>query len=222
MCLLIGCAKAVNLTEEEGKLISRYAAGKILNYSEEYDGNITPPWRLPSPIPTPAVLTPSPEPTAPAPQVTPSQSETSEEPATLTQTTLNELYNIEGIHFSYNTHEFTKQYPKKSAAPEIAGMKEVFLIAKFRALNTSNRSIRLNTAGREQIQYALTVEGETYFPELMALGIDNRILNAYNANIKAGQSDEIVLIYELPSRMRNSKDIQLSISENGKEVKVIV
>ncbi len=227
----MGCVEAIELSEDEGRLVSRYAAGRILNYSEQSDGRLTPPWITAAPVqppdaadyktPAPGEVSDSGNQLQSAAPLNPSQNADLEEPVALEKVTLSELFDIMGIKVSYHTHEFCKQYPKGTAYGPIAGQSETLLAVKFKLKNTSSRAVSVNISKMRRLQYLLAIQNQTYSPEQHILGVEN-VLNSLRTGIKAGKSIDAVLIYTLPNRLKNADDIILNMQNNNKEAEVII
>ncbi len=232
MFLLAGCTKAISLTEDESKLISSYAAGRILNYSEDSDGRITPPWITTAPA-EPSSAAAAEQTEAPgsgnmtnsgnAAQSLPDNSQNLAPEAPVTEkVSLSDLYDITGLRMSYHSYEFCRQYPKNSAySAAIAEHSEVLLAVKFSLTNTSNKTVSVDMSEKWDFQYPLTIQDRTFLPERVVLGVDN-VLNHLKTNIKAGKSIRTVLIYALPKNQRNAKGITLNIQEGNRVAEVII
>ena len=228
--ILVGCADLPNISEQQGNMVAEYAAGVLLRYSNKYalrlvdkdaDGDgvedsksqvasgsaaTAEPDASASPSPTPGA---SEKPDAEAskePDATP-EPEPTEEPTV----SLNELYGIKGLDFSYRSSEFTKRYPKKSDAVEIEPDEgQILYVVAFRVKNTTKKSIKVNLTERP-FHYELDMGGETTLPSISLL--PNGGLNYLMTTIKPGKTEEAVLIFNVDKSKKGSKGNTLTITE---------
>lgn len=237
MFTLGGCGDAIDLTDNESDLISRYAAGCLLDSSEVYDGRLELMTKAPddtrlatetatddpiadveqNDLPTTAS-----EPTATPSQVSPSTPNQSTEPGASNKknVTLDDIYKISGLTFSYNSYGYYKQYPKKNSVIQVyASRGKTLLVVKFRVKNTSGKTRSVNLVVRDQIVYALKAGGNTYLPEFAVL---DDALTFLMEKIKPGKTIEAVLVYSLPKGLKNTKGLSLRIQENEKEAVVLL
>ena len=151
--------------------------------------------------------------TTPAPdtEMTATPEET-EEPTV----TLDELYDIDGLSFSYKGSEFTRRYPKDSddivISPDYG---QILYVVSFNIKNTSSRNIRVNLTERA-FHYELGIGGDTVLPTISLL--PNGGLNYLMTRIGAGQTEEAVLIFNVDRSRRTAKEKTLTITEGDKSV----
>ena len=248
--VLGGCMNVQDLTEEEAGLVAEYSAGILLRYSDQYERrlitkdqrkeedtvvsvpSVTSPAVSATPAPTPASLPDGSEDPAasaapggdsavssdsgdPAPDAQPVEADTSE------QVSLNELYHIKGLHFSYESYQFCDRYPKSSNSTSVitAGKDETLLVVKFRIRNKSGKKKKVNFIKRaKKISYIMTVDGNEYEPGLNIL--PNTGLNFLNTTIKKGAAEEAVLIYTMAKERRQAASIALQIKEGNNAVNI--
>ncbi len=225
MLSLVGCASVPDISDEQADLIAEYSGGILLRYSDRYDLRLVTSDEdgdgMEDSVATPA---PSGEPEAsPEASPTPTASsepaqtvESSEEPQVTERPTVsvNDIYGIDGLDFSYVSSETTKTYPKNSKDVTMTADKdgELFVVT-FNVKNTSKSDIKVDLTGR-QITYELNVDGAKIAPSISIL--DNGGLNYLMTTIKAGKTEKAVLIFNLDKTSVQTQDKQLEISEGDK------
>lgn len=232
---LSGCG-VITLTDKESDLIAQYAAGALLNHTETYGDRL-----IVTPVSEAAVsaeptvepvVTEIPE-TTQEPVATETPNETSlpaetQAPAdgTLPDATeeptvsLNELYQVAGMDITYNRYEFCNEYPKKSDSYQISANKdEILLVVKFKVTNTTSKKKRINLINR-QISYEMSADESRYKPTISVL--ENGGLNFLDTKIKPGASEEAVLIYAVPKKVRDAQSIGITVAEGDNKSKVIL
>lgn len=127
---------------------------------------------------------------------------------------LNDLYNIEGLEFSYKGYEFFKEYPKKADSYFNLSHKDgnQFLVVSFSIHNASNEKKELNLSTSD-IQYAVDInKGTTYKPIMTLLEEDIHFINQV---IASGEEITALLIFEVPKdAVVNS--LRLNITQGNK------
>lgn len=214
---LSGCLNVKDLDEKQSDLIAEYSAGVLLRYSDTYerrlitreqaaeDGDGTQAGIADSKTATPS---PSPSPVSTAP---PGQTAAAEE--TAQEVSLDELYGIDGLKFSYESYEFCSRYPKNSSDSTIVAEDgETMLVVTFRIRNVSGADKKVNLM-KSGITYPLEIDGAEYQPSLSML--DNGGLNYLDTKIPAGRTETAVLIYNLSKEKKNASSISLAV-EKGK------
>ena len=222
---LTGCG-SIDLTDKESDMIATYAASTLLNQIADYPDRlalsasgsaITPETVTPS-----AVATLEPQQTA-QPQATGEPSSTTNPQTSSSQNSpqasddgmkevdMNTLYHVRGAQFSYKSFEFCKQYPKKNSAYQIlANKEEILFIVKFSVRNASGKNLSVNLMNR-RISYPLSVDGFEYKPTISVL--ENGGLNFLSTKIKAGKSEEAVLVYSVPRKVTAAKELSVRIED---------
>lgn len=219
MFCLTGCS-TITLTEQESDMIAQYSAGVLLNSSENYEDRLTTYAVSQAAIATEAPVTTA----APAINtVEPTDTPNSDEEPTQTQapqSTLAELYHLDGIDISYQNYQFCNEYSENSNSYQImANDDEVLLVLKFKVKNGSGSDKKISLLNRE-ISYPLTADESEYKPTISVL--ENGGLNFLEMRLKAGKSDDAVLIYAVPKKVRDASSMILKIQEAGKESTVTV
>ena len=232
--MLVGCADLPNITEQQGDMIAEYAGGVLLRYSNKYDLRLVKndadedgvedskslassgsavteePEASPSPE---ASASPDPkeseEPDKPEESSTP---EPTEEP----EISLDELYAVKDLHFSYKKSEYTDRYPKDSDAVEITPERgQILYVVTFGVKNTGKKAVKVNLIER-QFHYELDVGGDTALPVVSLL--PNGGLNYLMTTIKPGKTEEAALIYNIDRDKKGTKGNTLTITEGEKSV----
>ena len=234
---LSGCG-VTTLTEKESDLIAQYSAGILLNHTETYGDRLLPETVEPkedsvdgtvsSAIPAQTgqpqvteVPTANPKATEVPETATdkPESLETPDETAVPT-VALNDIYQLPGVEISYHNYEFTNEYPKDSESYQIsASQDEILLVVKFKVKNTTSKKKAVNLLNR-QISYELQADTSKYKPTISVL--ENGGLNFLDTKIKSGASEEAVLVYALPKKVRDAKSISVTVNEAGKQSVVTV
>lgn len=236
--VLGGCMNVQDLSEKETALVAEYSAGVLLRYSDQYERRLitrdqtgeervvasTPGTASPSPVaatPTPVPVT-DPEVSqkpddsgTPAPDDQPSASEPSK------QVSLNGLYHMKGLDFSYQSYEFCNKYPKSGNSFSVikAEKGETLLVVKFQIRNKSGKKKKVKLGKRAQkISYIMTVDGNEYEPGLSIL--PNTGLNYLNTTIGKGAAEEAVLVYTMAAERQQAANITLQIKEGNNSVNI--
>ena len=244
--ILVGCMDYPPISEEQENMVAEYAGGVLLRYSHRYDlrlvsndidedgvedgGSVSgaaadtiEPGE--SPLPSTPAETTGPEATdKPESSDQPEQSEEPKQPEQAEPTeeptvSLNELYDIPGLDFSYQSSKYTNKYPENeddslAITPEGG---QVLYVVSFRIKNTSGKSKRVNLTDRA-FHYELEIGGETVLPSISLL--PNGGLNYLMTRIPAGETEEAVLIFNLDDSKRGTKGNVLSITEGDKTARV--
>ena len=218
MTSLCGCVNVQEMTEEQSDLVAEYSAGVLLRYSYRYDRRLITKEQLAAqdeseneagstavPEATPS---PSPQPADAATAV--SGSSVDEARATVS---LNDVYHVNGLDFSYQSHRFCKKYSTQIKAEK----GEVLFVAEFKVKNRTGKKQKVNL-GKRNISYNLTVDGSEYQPTISIL--PNMGLNYLNTAIPAGKSEKAVLIYRMSEERQQASEITLSV-EDGDKVSIV-
>ncbi|MCH5252615.1 MAG: DUF4352 domain-containing protein [Lachnospiraceae bacterium] len=222
MTLLNGCAGIGNLSEEGSDLVAEYSAGVLLRYSKDYDRRLITREQavkegledsvLPtaSPTPTPVPSDPALATEEPSSGVT-NPNGTEEEEDTSSEVALNQLYQMNGIDFSYDTYKFCNQFSQgKNDMQRIAKKGETFLVVTFRVKNNSAGKKTVDLQKRN-IQYLLTIDGNEYDPSESFL--KNGGMDRLNTTLGKGKSEDAVLIYNLSEDRKKAGEISLVIRD---------
>ena len=231
--MLVGCASLPDISEQQGNMIAEYSGGVLLRYSGKYDlrlvkkdddgdgieDSVNPavsgaaatagPESSEEPTPTPKPGKSS-DPKASSKPDESSEPEPTEEPSV----SLDDLYGIKGLKFSYRSSEFTSKYPKNSDAVEITPDEgQILYVVSFRVKNTTKKSIKVNLTERP-FHYELDMGGEVTLPAISLL--PNGGLNYLMTTIKAGKTEDAVLIFNIDKSKKSSKGNTLTITEGDK------
>ena len=241
--MLVGCAELPNITDQQANLVAEYAGGVLLRYSSKYalrlvkndadeDGVedsvndvVSGAAATMEPEASPGVTaspTPSPEPSTsagPETSADPNASAAPEESSTPEPTeeptvSLDELYHIKGLKFTYSSAKYANRYPSVDDAVEITSQDDqVLYIVNFKIKNTGSKSVRVNLTSRP-FHYELSVGGDTYLPTLSLL--PNGGLNYLMTTIKPGKTEKASLIFNVDKDKKGTKGNTLSITEGDK------
>ena len=200
--------------EDGGSVVSGPAAEEQEGVTPEGLSEETPvPEVTASPEESPAAESSTVPETTPAPDTEATETpEETEEPTV----TLDELYDIDGLSFSYKGAEFTKRYPKDSDDVVISpDYGQILYVVSFNIKNTSSKAIRVNLTERA-FHYELDIGGDTVLPTISLL--PNGGLNYLMTRIDEGETEEAVLIFNVNKSRRPEKEKTLTITEGDKSV----
>ncbi len=153
-CVLSGCGRTVELTEEENEIITEYAVGLLLKYDKYYSNHLV---ELAEYEEEADSAEPEPE-EEEIPEESPDteESEIADTPVVdmaeeeQQASTIEEFYGIEGIGFQYTGYELRNEYPEITegsmelafAMEATSGMK--LLVLRFQAINLNGAETELN------------------------------------------------------------------------------
>ncbi|MCM1175158.1 MAG: hypothetical protein NC341_08905 [Blautia sp.] len=201
-CVLAGCGRTVELTEEENEIITEYAVGLLLKYDKYYSNHLV---ELSTLEEEPAI-----EEEEPA-EMPPEETDTEESDIADTPvidaaeeaqaSTIEEFYGIEGIVFQYAGYDLMDEYPDITEnSADIAfvmgatdGMK--LLVLKFQAFNLSGAETGLNMSDYGT-RLRIAVNGESPKSALSTMLPND--LQTYRGTIGAGETVELAAVIEVP------------------------
>ena len=213
-------------------MIAEYAGGVLLRYSHRYDLRLVANdvdedgiEDAKSAVSGEAVSTETPietqEPEPENPTAKPEDADEPEpepEPTEEPKVSLDDLYGIKGLTFSYNTAEYTNQYPKNSDTVEITPDEgQILYVVSFYIKNTSNKAIKVDLTTRA-FHYELDVDGEKVLPAISLL--PNGGLNYLMTTIQPGKTEEAVLIFNLDKSRNGAKGNTLTITEGDQTAEI--
>lgn len=220
MCALGGCAKATDLTEEQQDLIAEYSAGLLLQYEDRYERKLVSEEVVATPSATPFTA-PS---ATPVSEVEPTQASVSqsagfqqtdagdEEEEQFQQSSLNDMYQIQDVTFSYKSYQVGRVYPKKkSAFPMTAKKGEKFFVLRFQVKNTSGQRRKVNLQHRD-FTYALVLDGVEYQPTIVIQ--KNGGLNYLKTTLPGKSAEEAILVYSIPSSHKKISSALLTVRDS--------
>lgn len=220
VCALGGCAKATDLTEEQQDLIAEYSAGLLLQYEDRYERKLVSEETAVTPSATP-LATPS---ATPVSEVEPTKVPVSsqsvgvlqtgagdEEEEQFQQSTLDEMYQIQDVTFSYKSYQIGRVYPKKkSAFPMTAKKGQKFFVVRFQVKNTSGQSRKVNLQHRD-FTYSLVLDDVEYQPTIVIQ--KNGGLNYLKTTLPGKTDEEAVLVYSIPSSIKKISSAVLTVQD---------
>lgn len=234
-CLLLfavgGCgAKIPDMSEEERKAISEYAANLLLKYDtsqpsrlvEIVEEEVEP---TPEPTQTPeTVETAKPEETV-EPEVTEGPQQTTIPQATETP----EKYDIiedtlmlpEGVTLAYNKYEVSNSFVDETDGYQNLETEEgkVLLIIRFALLNSSNTVQDVDML-KDNIVYKVIVDDKVINGMITMVGND---LTTYMGNVQPDESKEVILFAEVEeSFLQSCKSIRVEFSRQELVSEIIV
>jgi len=202
VCILSGCGRTVELTEEENEIITEYAVGLLLKYDKYYSNHLVEMSdyeEADSEEQSPEEVLPEEEPEVEEPDIvdTPVIDATEEAQAS----TIEEFYGIEGIAFQYAGYELKDEYPDVAEdSPELAfvmdatdGMK--LLVLKFEAVNLNGVETELNMLNYGT-KIRIAVNDESPKSALSTMLLND--LQTYRGTIGMDGPTELVAVIEVP------------------------
>ncbi len=204
-CVLSGCGRTVELTEEENEIITEYAVGLLLKYDKYYSNHLV---ELAEYEEEADSAEPEPE-EEEIPEESPDteESEIADTPVVdmaeeeQQASTIEEFYGIEGIGFQYTGYELRNEYPEITegsmelafAMEATSGMK--LLVLRFQAINLNGAETELNMMNYgTRIRDA--VNGESPKSALSTMLLND--LQTYKGIIGPEGPVELVAVIEVP------------------------
>lgn len=228
-CILTGCGRTVELTEDENEMITEYAVGLLLkydkyynnhlvelaDYEEEADSSETEPEEeemLPeenSDMEEPDIAD------TPVIDVTEEQQQAS---------TIEEFYNIEGIAFQYAGYELRDEYPEVAEdGAELAfamdatdGMK--LLVLKFQAISLNGVETELNMMNYGT-KIRVSVNGESPKSALSTMLLND--LQTYRGIVGPEGPVELVAVIEVPDGT-NVENLSITLRSDSDSATLIL
>lgn len=202
-CIVTGCGRTVELTEEENEIITEYAVGLLLKYDKYYNNHLV---ELTEETDTAET---QPEEEEPLPEENNDTEETEvadtpvvdvaeEEPQA---SSIEEFYGIEGIGFQYSGYELQNEYPQVTEdSTELAfameatnGMK--LLVLKFQVVSLNGVDTELNMMNYGT-KVRVSVNGESPKSALSTMLLND--LQTYKGIIGPAGPVELVAVVEVP------------------------
>ncbi len=204
-CVLSGCGRTVELTEEENEIITEYAVGLLLKYDKYYSNHLV---ELAEYEEEADSAEPEPE-EEEIPEESPDteESEIADTPVVdmaeeeQQASTIEEFYGIEGIGFQYTGYELRNEYPEiTEGSMELAfameatgGMK--LLVLRFQAINLNGAETELNMMNYGT-RIRVAVNGESPKSALSTMLLND--LQTYKGIIGPEGPVELVAVIEVP------------------------
>ena len=222
MFCMTGCAKMIELTDEENDMIAEYIAGFILDNEANYTEKLVTPTPVPTQKPTPsptAVPVPSPVIPADATPVPTGKTETGEQNLQA-NADYSSIVGLRGIDIRYASYDTGKEYYYYNGLMSVDAEKgKKILRVTFNIVNTTKEQIDISLKDSE-ITYRLDL-GNSKFEKAMLTAMDNDIIYL-TATIGAKESMEAVLFFSVPEDMDVSgKNIIISKDDKTAIIKIV-
>ncbi|MDE5931808.1 MAG: hypothetical protein K2H40_04905, partial [Lachnospiraceae bacterium] len=204
-CVLTGCGRTVELTEEENEIITEYAVGLLLKYDKYYSNHLVELSDYEEEADSEEIapeeedVLPEEEPETEAPDAAETPVvDVAEEPQA---STIEEFYGIDGITFQYVGYDLLNEYPE--VTEESAGLAFVMeatggmklLVLKFQAVNLNGVETELNMLDYGT-KIRVAVNGESPKGALSTMLLND--IQTYRGVIGAGEPTELVAVIEVP------------------------
>ncbi|MCM1308391.1 MAG: hypothetical protein NC223_07310 [Butyrivibrio sp.] len=197
MFFLTGCAKAIEMTDEQSDMVAEYAAGALIRRSYSYK------------LKYPNINTekPSEEPTVPeVPAIDPTDETKPEETAPVgAGSRLGELLGILPVEVSYTGYKVLKEYPDDADAIFTFEAEEgyEFIVLEFSLHNPGSEEVTVNTAKNGLVFKAdINEKRSNNYANLML----NDISNLNDVVIGAGEDFKGILVFMVDDK--SAADIQ--------------
>lgn len=204
VCVLTGCGRTVELTEEENEIITEYAVGLLLKYDKYYSNHLV---ELDDPVEEADDEEISPEEEMPQEEETDMEEPAVEETPVIDMaeeaqaSSIEEFYGIDGVAFQYTGYELKDEYPEMTEDSAMLGfvmdatdgMK--LLVLKFQAINLNGVETELNMLNYGT-KIRVVVNGESPKSALSTMLLND--LQTYRGMIGAGEPTELVAVIEVP------------------------
>ena len=179
-CIVTGCGRTVELTEEENEIITEYAVGLLLKYDKYYNNHLVELTEETDTADTPVVDVAEEEPQA---------------------SSIEEFYGIEGIGFQYSGYELQNEYPQVTedstelafAMEATSGMK--LLVLKFQVVSLNGVDTELNMMNYGT-KVRVSVNGESPKSALSTMLLND--LQTYKGIIGPAGPVELAAVVEVP------------------------
>lgn len=201
-CVLTGCGRTVELTEEENEIITEYAVGLLLKYDKYYSNHLV---ELNDHVEEADSGDISPEKEVLPEEPYMEEPDIAETPVVNVEeaqaSTIEEFYNIDGVVFQYVGYELKDEYPELTEDSALLGfvmdatdgMK--LLVLKFQAINLNGVETELNMLNYGT-KIRVVVNGESPKSALSTMLLND--LQTYRGIIGAGEPTELVAVIEVP------------------------
>lgn len=202
-----GCAKKINLTEEEQNLVAEYAAQLVLKHDKNYNGKL-------KEIDTEEVTSDNKETTA-VNDKNGSQNTETISAGNIDSKSYSDAFGFGALTVDYTGYQVLDTYPQTSdvafvlKATEDTGL----LILKFNVSNRSDNAVDVPMMSFDTSIKSI-VNGADNYTALVTLLMDG--LNTFSGTVAAGESKELVLAFQTPHKDESSIDsLQLKVSKDG-------
>lgn len=201
------------LTDEEQDIIAEYAAGVLLRNDENYAEALLSPTPLPSPTPS---LSPTPEPTKAAEDDNGSQGGSSHGGSGATadkiQTSLTQVYGLEGLQVSYDGFEVAESFEENSMAYVVKAADGKKLVkVKLTLSNTAGIEQQIQF-GALEIGYQLDCDEPAFVQPKITLFTEDLLF--LDAKIPAGSQTSGFVIFEI-DRKSDAENANFIVSRDS-------
>ncbi len=234
--VMVGCASSVNLTDKQSDLVADYLTSVIVRYDrnennnklvkleEEVEATATPaPTVAPTSTPTMAEdesTTKGDATGTPTGTNKDTTNDKSNEIEKMTKVTLESLYDLKNVSITYkNVKEYNK-YPNSGSVDTITPSKNhKFLAVTFAIKNKDSKDVSLDLL-KSQVSFLLKANGSEWIPSVHTL-LDND-MTYYQGKVKAGESKEVVVLFEVKDSFKLSNATFYATSSKMKAYEVTI
>lgn len=224
--MLTGCGDvAYNLTGSEERIIVDYAAHMVTKYNTWQKEGLSyvdlepePETETEEPTGQPVETEPETELQDLGVPLSPGMPEGGEDTGAMTAG-LPELFGMEGISIACVGARLDTSYMEAAYYAVQADPGYTYLILGIDVTNTSEQEIALDYLSR-QPHFSATVNGEVRSPaEVTALTDD---FATYAGTLSAGETKEMVLLFQVPESVQSVDSLQLEVSVDGNNYQIIL
>lgn len=136
------------------------------------------------------------------------------------QLTLTEALSISKVEFSYHDYSTTASYRQGDYFSLDASEGNTFLILNVNMTNTGNKAVECDIM-KKQLSFILNLNEEA--------GVQNQVtiltndLSTYKGTLEPGQTEAVILIFEVPEKTaENISTMKLSLESNGEVNEIIL
>ncbi len=205
MFMLAGCVQMRELTEGEQDIVAEYSAGIVLQHAENYKKRL----EIQETPAAPESSQPPQATAAPENTPEPATAEGSGEEPSLTQVSLDDLYQVSGMEAKYTSFKSCDKYSNQIAAHE----GEWLYIVNFRVTNTTKKPLKVDLSER-RIKYLLNVDGSEY--QAHPSFLDNGGMDFLKTKIPPGASEKAVVVFRVPEKAKNPGSVTVTVRDEGK------
>lgn len=204
---LSGCAKKVDLTEDEQNLVAEYAAQVVLKHDKNYNGKL-------KEIDTEEVTSKNKETSTDNVNANTEQGTEPDSNIDL-KSSLSDAFGFGALTVNYTGYQVLDTYPDTSDVAFVLKSTEDtrLLILKFNVSNQTGNAVDVPMMSFDTAIKS-TINGSESYSALVTLLMDG--LNTFSGTVAAGETKELVLAFQTPYSDENSiSSLQLKVSKNG-------
>lgn len=222
--MLMGCDRVVDLTENESKLISEYAASMLLKYDLNYTDRIKEgeeaEQERESEVTTQEVIsteTTSEEVLAEGEMESVSSDDETTAAIVGNEKDIAKIVGMNGVSITYKDYEITKQYPAQNEDGKFIYLEASegyqLMVLHFDVLNTSKSKKNISMMNKD-IDYRIVCNGNKAADPMLTILMED--LATFETNLNPEENQDAVLVFQIADNMKDALEtIDLKIHFNG-------